>query len=64
MNQRGPRGAFVLQGLVLIGLAVALRGVPLPAEAKSLVVAGGDVAGSFPLAWLPVTRVRVIGRVL
>ena len=37
--------------LVLIGLAVVLQPLPLPAEIKALIVAGGGVAGSFaPLA--------------
>lgn len=61
---RGAYAAFMLQGFVLIGLAVVLRPVPVPAELKALVVAGGGVAGSFALAWLLITRVRVIARVL
>lgn len=61
---RSAYGAFMLQGFVLIGLAVALRLVPVPAEVKALVVAGGGVAGSFALAWLLVTRVRALGRIL
>lgn len=61
---RTAYGAFIVQGLVLIGLAVALRPLPLPAEAKALVVAGGGVAGSFALAWLLINRVPWVGRVL
>lgn len=61
---RSAYGAFMLQGFVLIGLAVTLRLVPAPAEVKALIVAGGGVAGSFALAWVLVTRVRSIGRVL
>ncbi len=61
---RSAYAAFIVQGLILIGLAVALRPVPLPAEIKALVVASGGVAGSFGLAWLLVTRVRPLGRIL
>lgn len=61
---RSAYAAFMLQGLVLIGLAVALRPAPLPAEMKAVVVASGSVAGSFALAWLLVTHVRPIGRIL
>lgn len=41
---------------MLIGLAMALRPVELPAEIKALTVAGAGVVGSFALAWLLVTR--------
>jgi hypothetical protein len=34
-------GAFIVQGFVLIGLAVALRPVPVAAEVKALLVASG-----------------------
>ena len=61
---RSAYGAFVLQGFVLIGLAVALRPLPLPAEVKGLVVAAGGVAGSFGLAWLLVSRVPGMSKVL
>ncbi|GAB3250774.1 acyltransferase family protein [Nocardioides dilutus] len=61
---RSAYGAFILQGLVLIGLAVALQPLPLPAEAKALIVAAGGVAGSFALAWLLIKRVPGVGRVL
>ena len=61
---RSAYGAFMLQGYVLIGLAVALRSLPLAAEVKALLVAGGSVAGSFALAWLLITRVPGVGRVL
>jgi hypothetical protein len=47
---RSAYGAFLVQGLVLIGLAVALRPVGVPAELKAVIVAGGGVAGSFTLA--------------
>jgi len=61
---RSAYGAFIVQGLVLIGLAVALRPLLLPAEAKALLVAGGGVAGSFALAWLLINRVPGVGRIL
>jgi hypothetical protein len=54
----------MLQGLVLIGLAVVLRPLPLPAEIKALIVAGGGVAGSFALAWLLLSRVPGVARIL
>jgi len=61
---RSAYGAFIVQGLVLIGLAVALRPLPLTAEVKALVVAAGGVIGSFALAWLLITRVPGTARVL
>ncbi len=61
---RSAYGAFILQGLFLIGLAVALRPVPVPAELKAVVVAAGSVAGSFGLAWLLVSRVPGMAKVL
>jgi hypothetical protein len=61
---RSAYGAFILQGLVLIGLAVALRPLALPAEVKALIVAGGGVAGSFGLAWLMISRIPGVGRIL
>jgi hypothetical protein len=60
---RSAYGAFLLQGLVLIGLMIALRPLAVPAELKALVVAGLGVAGSFALSWALVTR-TAIGRVL
>jgi len=60
---RAAFGAFILQGLVLVGLAVALRGVDVPAEVKALTVASAGVVGSFALSWLVVTRTP-LGRVL
>ncbi|WP_332662191.1 acyltransferase family protein [Aeromicrobium sp.] len=61
---RSAYGAFMLQGYVLIGLAVALRPLPLTAEIKALLVAGGSMAGSFALAWLLIKRAPGMGRVL
>lgn len=57
-------GAFVVQGFVLIGLALLLRPVPLPAEVKALTVATLGVAGSFGLVWLLVTRIPALARLL
>lgn len=61
---RSAYGAFLLQGFVLIGLAVALRPLELPAELKAILVAAGGVAGSFALAWLLVSRVRWLARII
>lgn len=61
---RSAYGAFILQTPVLIGLALALRSLVLPAEVKALLVAGGGVAASFALAWLLVSRVPGVRRVL
>lgn len=61
---RSAYGAFVLQGLVLIGLAVVLRPLQVPAEAKALIVTAGGVAGSFALAWLLIGRVPGMARIL
>jgi hypothetical protein len=60
---RSAYGAFLLEGVILIGLMVALRPLPLPAEVKALAVAGLGVAGSFALAWVLVSRTR-LGRIL
>jgi len=61
---RSAYGAFMVQSLFLIGLAVALRPLPFPAEVKALIVAGGAVAGSFALAWLLISRLPGVARVL
>jgi len=61
---RSAYGAFMLQGLVLFGLAAALRTLPLPAEVKALIVATGGIAGSFALAWLLISRVAGLARIL
>ena len=61
---RSCYGAFLVQGLVLTALAVALRPVPFPAELKALLLAVGGVAGSFVLGSLLVSRVRPLQRVL
>jgi hypothetical protein len=56
---RSAYGAFLVQGPVLIALALALRPLAVPAEVKALAVAAAGVAGSFGLAWLLVTRTRL-----
>jgi hypothetical protein len=60
---RSAYGAFVLQGPILIGVALALRPVDVPAEAKALMVAGAGITASFAVAWLLVSRTR-LGRIL
>jgi acyltransferase-like protein len=60
---RSAYGAFLLQGVVLIALMIAMRPVVVPAEVKALVVACLGVAGSFGLAWVLVTRTR-LGRII
>jgi hypothetical protein len=64
VTSRSAYGAFMLQGLVLLGLAVALRSLPLPAEVKALIVASGGVVGSFAFAWLLISRVPGAARIL
>jgi hypothetical protein len=60
---RSAYGAFLVQGVVLIGLMIALRPIGAPAEVKALAVAVLGVAASFGLAWVLVTRTR-LGRIL
>lgn len=62
--RRSAYGAFMLQGLVLIGLAAVLRPLPIPAEAKALVVATGGVGESITLARLLIRRVPGVARIL
>jgi glucan biosynthesis protein C len=61
---RSAYGAFMLQTVFLLGLAVALRPAAVPAEVKALVVALGAVTGSFGAAWLLVSRVPGVARIL
>jgi hypothetical protein len=61
---RSAYGAFMLQTLFLLALAVALRPLALPAEAKAVVVAVGGVTCSFSLAWLLISRVPGASRIL
>lgn len=62
--RRSSYGAFLLQGPVLIGLALALRPVAVPAEVKALLVALGGVVASWALAWLLIHRVPGVARIL
>jgi hypothetical protein len=61
---RSAYGAFMVQVIPLIGLAFALRPVPLPAEVKALALAVAAVVASFALAWLLISRVPGLNRVL
>jgi hypothetical protein len=61
---RSAYGAFLVQGPILLALAVAVRWVPVPAEAKALFVAVCGVLASFGLVWLLVRRSRIVARVL
>ncbi|MET9273526.1 acyltransferase [Kribbella sp. NPDC003557] len=61
---RSAYAAFVLQTVFLVALAVALRPVDLPAEAKALIVAVGGIGASFGVAWLLVTEVPGVARIL
>lgn len=61
---RTAYGAFVVQAVVVIGLAVLLRPVPALAEVKAVLLAGGGIWGSFALARLLINRVPGAGRVL
>jgi hypothetical protein len=56
---RSAYGAFLLQGIVLIGLMIAFRPIGVPAEVKALAVAGLGVIVSFVLAWALATRTRL-----
>jgi peptidoglycan/LPS O-acetylase OafA/YrhL len=56
---RSAYAAFILQGPVLIGVALALRPIDMPAEIKAFAVACGGVAISFALAWVLVARTRL-----
>lgn len=62
--RRSSYAAFLVQGPVLIGLAVALRSVEVAAEVKAVIAAAGGVAGSFALAWLLISRVPALAKVL
>jgi hypothetical protein len=61
---RSAYGAFMLQTPVLIGLALALRVVPLPAELKALALAVLAVVASFGLSQLLIEHVPGIRRIL
>ncbi|GAB2739949.1 acyltransferase family protein [Nocardioides pakistanensis] len=61
---RSAYAAFMLQTVFLLALALALRPLDAPAEVKALLVAAGGVATSFGAAWLLVTKVPGVARVL
>lgn len=61
---RSAYGAFMLQTLFLLGLAIALRRLDLPAEVKAVVVALGGVASSYAVAWFLISRIPGVSRVL
>jgi hypothetical protein len=61
---RSAYGAFILQAVFLLGFAVALRPVALPAEVKAVVVAVASVGCSFAAAWLMISRVPGMSRAL
>jgi hypothetical protein len=60
---RSSYAAFMLQGPVLVALALALRSIDLTGDVKALLVATLGIVGSFALAWPLVTR-TALGRVL
>ena len=53
---RSSYAAFMLQGPVLVALALALRPADLSGDLKALLVAALGIVGSFALAWPLVTR--------
>jgi hypothetical protein len=53
----------MLQGPVLVALALLLRPLDLPGDIKALLVATLGIAGSFGLAWPLVTKTS-LGRVV
>jgi fucose 4-O-acetylase-like acetyltransferase len=53
---RSSYAAFMLQGPVLVALALALRPTSIPIDLKALLVASLGIVGSFALAWPLVTR--------
>lgn len=61
---RAAFAAFLVQGFVLIGLAVLLRPVPVSAGVKALTVVVLGVTLSFWIGRLLVTRVPILARVL
>lgn len=61
---RSAYGAFMLQGPLLIGLAMALRPLGAPAEVKAALVAVCGVAGSFALARLLIDKVPGVSRIV
>jgi hypothetical protein len=62
--RRSAYGAFIVQTPVLLGIAVLLRALALPAEVKAIVVAVGGVVCAFAFARLLISRVPFAARVL
>jgi fucose 4-O-acetylase-like acetyltransferase len=60
---RSSYAAFMVQGPVLVALALLLRPIGLPGDVKALAVSVLGLSGSFALAWLLVSRTR-LGRIL
>jgi hypothetical protein len=56
-------GAFIIHPPVVVGLALVLHRVPMPAELKFVLVVAGGVAGSFGIASL-VMRVPALAAVI
>lgn len=61
---RAAYGAFIVQAVFLLGIAVLLRPLTAPAEVKALLVATGAVLGSFGTTWLILRFVPGARRVL
>jgi hypothetical protein len=57
---RGAYAAFLVQGHVLVGLALALRWAALPAEVKAAVVSVLGVLACFALGWILARRIAVL----
>jgi hypothetical protein len=55
--------AFMLQGPVLVALALLLRPIDLSGDAKAFLVASLGIVGSFGLAWPLVTKTS-LGRIV
>ena|SRR5215211_3749371 len=53
---RGAYCAFMMQVPVLLTLEIAARPLPIPAEAKAVLVGGLGILGSFAIGWFLVTR--------
>jgi hypothetical protein len=60
---RAAYGAFIIHPPVIVGLALALDGLRVPAELKFIVVFAGGVVGSFGLTSL-VLRLPAVARVV
>ena len=60
---RGAYAAFILQGPVLLGLALAARPLAMSVEVKAFLVAAAGVAATFWLGWVLVTH-TALGRIL